>query len=111
MTYNFDIEFVETSVFTKQAEKLFDDASYRSLQQLLVEQPKSGIVIPGCGGLRKLRWKGSGRGKSGGLRIIYYFAQADHTCLLLYAYAINECEDLTRAQLNILAKLVVKEFK
>ncbi len=110
MTYDVCIEFIETSIFTKQVEKLMDDSSYMALQQILFTQPKIGSVIPGCGGLRKVRWKGSGRGKAGGLRIIYYYVQTHQICLFLYAYTKSEHENLTHEQLSILAKLVQEEF-
>lgn len=64
----------ETSVFTKQCLKLLDPESYRLLQLRLVSEPSAGDVIKGTGGLRKIRWQGSGRGKRGGVRVVYYWA-------------------------------------
>ena len=63
---------VETSVFTRRVLKLLSDESYRSLQQVLVANPEAGNLIRQSGGLRKIRWSGEGRGKRGGVRIIYY---------------------------------------
>jgi mRNA-degrading endonuclease RelE of RelBE toxin-antitoxin system len=62
----------ETSVFTKKINTLLNDEEYRTLQNTLVEMPNSGKIIQGSGGIRKIRWGGSGRGKRGGIRIIYY---------------------------------------
>ena len=54
---------IETAIFTKRVNELLDDEQYRLLQWILVKAPDSGKIIPGSGGLRKLRWAGSGRGK------------------------------------------------
>jgi putative transcriptional regulator len=64
----------ETTVFTKQVKQLLDAESYRLLQLRLVADPEAGALIPGTGGLRKIRWQGSGKGKRGGIRAIYYWA-------------------------------------
>ena len=64
---------VETSVFTRQVHSMFDEESYRLLQVELIRRPAAGAVIPGSGGLRKIRWPGSGSGKRGGLRVIYFW--------------------------------------
>lgn len=69
---------VETSVFTKRVLKLLLDDEYRELQSELVDRPNAGAVIPGSGGIRKLRWSASGRGKRGGARIIYYWANSEN---------------------------------
>jgi mRNA-degrading endonuclease RelE of RelBE toxin-antitoxin system len=62
---------VETPVFTRQINQLSSVESYRQLQIALVDDPKRAPVIPRSGGLRKIRWEGSGRGKRGGIRVIY----------------------------------------
>ncbi|MFZ5949286.1 MAG: type II toxin-antitoxin system RelE/ParE family toxin [Candidatus Rifleibacteriota bacterium] len=63
------------------------------------------------GGLRKLRWSASGRGKRGGSRVIYYWDKDQEIIYMLYAYAKSRQEDLTRDQLKVLSKLVEEEFK
>ena len=72
--------FFETPLFTKQLTNYLTDDSYRNLQEALLENPGLGDVIPGTGGFRKLRWQDSrrGKGKRGGLRIIYYYLAADY---------------------------------
>jgi mRNA-degrading endonuclease RelE of RelBE toxin-antitoxin system len=65
---------VETSIFTRQVQVLLDDDDYRRLQTTLVLRPDAGDLIPGGGGLRKIRWGAKGRGKRGGVRTIYYWA-------------------------------------
>lgn len=79
---------------------------YRLLQLHLVEHPEAGALIPGSGGLRKLRWGLPGQGKRGGARIIYYWTVATTRLYLLFLYPKNERSDLTRAQLRTLKALV-----
>ena len=101
----------ETSVFTRQAARLLDAESYRLLQLRLVADPEAGNLIPGTGGLRKIRWQGSGRGKRGGVRVIYYWAVRDEVVLMLLMYPKREKDDLTADQKKVLAALVREEFK
>jgi len=91
------VEFIEYPLFTRNLSLLRDDDGYLELQLHLMERPESGVVIPGSGGLRKLRWAGSGRGKRGGLRLIYYYVTAEGEILLLHLYAKNETENLDAA--------------
>ncbi len=101
----------ETSVFTRQVLKLLDAESYRLLQLRLVADPEAGAVIRGTGGLRKIRWHGSGRGKRGGVRVIYYWATSADVVLMLLMYGKNERDDLSAGQAKVLATLVKEEFK
>ena len=101
----------ETSVFTKQVDRLLDAESYRLLQLRLVADPEAGELIRGTGGLRKIRWQGSGRGKRGGIRAIYYWAGQHGVVLMLLAYPKNERDDLSAEQRKVLAALVKEEFK
>jgi len=103
--------FKETSIFTRQVKQLLDAESYRLLQMKLVVDPEAGALIPGTGGLRKIRWQGSGRGKRGGVRAIYYWATRDDVVLMLLAYPKNERDDLTAKQKRVLVALVKEEFK
>lgn len=100
------MEFIEFSHFARNISLLGDDEEYLTLQISLMERPDSGAVIPGGGGLRKLRWAGSGRGKRGGLRVIYYYVTAEGQILLLHLYAKNEMEDLSPALLKQLKQEV-----
>ncbi len=101
---------LETSVFTRQVRQILKDDDYRQLQLTLVEHPEAGAVIRGSGGLRKIRWQGSGRGKRGGLRIIYYWAVADDQLLMLLIYPKSEREDLSPDQLKRLRSLIKDEY-
>jgi hypothetical protein len=104
------VEFVETPTFTRLIGKLMDDDEYAKLQLTLALRPALGRVIPGSGGLRKVRWAGSGRGKRGGLRIIYYWQTADNEIWMLLAYPKSEREDLSHDQIRQLKRLV-EEFE
>jgi len=104
------MQIVETSVFSRQVQSLLTDEEYRELQDLLVSRPDSGKVIQGSGGLRKLRWSAGKRGKSGGLRVIYYWYVAGSQILMLLIYAKSEQDDLTPQQLKVLRKIVEEEY-
>lgn len=101
---------VETSVFTRQVQKLLSDDEYRHLQMELVSRPDVGAIIPGSGGLRKMRWGLRGRGKRGGARIIYYWAVEQNRLLMLFMYPKNVRDDLSSAQLKMLKRIVEEEY-
>jgi mRNA-degrading endonuclease RelE of RelBE toxin-antitoxin system len=101
---------VETTVFTKQLRALLSDEEYRQLQSTLLQRPALGKLIVGSGGLRKVRWKVSGQGKSGGVRIIYYWAVVPEKLLMLLIYTKSEQEDLTPEQLKVLKRIIEKEY-
>jgi mRNA-degrading endonuclease RelE of RelBE toxin-antitoxin system len=101
----------ETSVFTRQIQTLLDEESYRLLQLELVATPEKGDLIKGSGGLRKLRWASFGKGKRGGVRVIYYWAREEELILMLLAYAKSAQEDLTPVQVRTLRRLVEEEFR
>ena len=104
------MRFIETPVFTRAIVALLDDEAYRLLQLSLLESPSFGASIPKSGGLRKLRWPLPGRGKRGGLRVIYFWDAPSETFYMLYAYPKNVQEDLTAEQLRVLRRLVREEF-
>jgi len=81
-----------------------DDARYAALQAYLANRPGAGDLIRGCGGIRKIRWAGSSRGKRGGLRGIHYGWVAQHRISMLLVYPKNEQDDLNANQLKRLWK-------
>jgi hypothetical protein len=89
------MRFIEFGTFTRRVYEHMDDDEYRALQNALQENPHVGVVVPGTGGVRKLRWAGSGRGKRGGLRI--------------YIYGKGEQEDLSPGQKRALRKLFAQK--
>jgi hypothetical protein len=104
------VVIVETKSFTTRIGDLLEDDDYRTLQLELVQRPTAGSVIPGSGGLRKLRWAVAGRGKRGGARVIYFWHPESARILMLFAYAKNEREDLTVAQRQALRRIVESEY-
>jgi hypothetical protein len=105
------MRFVETPVFTAIIRDLLPDDEYRALQSALLLRPEQGTIIPGSGGIRKLRWSGRGRGKRGGLRVIYFWFVSEGVVYMLYAYAKGVAADLTPAQIKVLRGLVKEEFE
>ncbi len=97
---------IETSIFTRRIKELMSDDEYKLLQESLVNRPDLGAVIQGTGGLRKVRWKLDGRGKSGGVRAIYYWMTEDEQLYMLYVYPKSEQEDLTPEQKKTLKTIV-----
>ncbi|MEM1377979.1 MAG: type II toxin-antitoxin system RelE/ParE family toxin [Pseudomonadota bacterium] len=95
----------ETPTFVRQTEKLFDDDQQRELIDFLAENPLAGDEIPGTGGVRKVRFAASGRGKRGGARIIYYYLDDEMPLYALLAYAKNERTDMTPEQLKAVRTL------
>ncbi len=102
------MEIVETSGFTRRIKELLSDDEYRLLQQFLVDNPDSGSVIPHSGGFRKIRWGLHGRGKRGGVRVIYY-SQVDDWLYMILVYAKNEQDNLTPEQLRQLRTLSLED--
>lgn len=98
--------FIETAVFSRRLEKLLSDDEYSLLQKELMTNPDKGDLIRHSGGLRKLRWAAEGRGKRGGLRIIYYWAVIKHQIYMLYVYPKSKQENLTPAQLSALRRII-----
>jgi mRNA-degrading endonuclease RelE of RelBE toxin-antitoxin system len=98
--------FVETTRFTKRVTDLLDDDQYATLQWRLIEFPIAGDMIPGSGGIRKIRLSAKGKGTRGGARVIYYFAMSREQIFMLDIYAKNEKSDLTIGQVRELKKLV-----
>ena len=105
MAYNLIIIFIETTIFTKEIERLISDDYYRRLQTTLMLRPDAGKLIRGSGGLRKVRWNLPGTGKRGALRIIYFWNPPD-TIFMLFPYRKTEQEDLTSDQLKLLRRMV-----
>ncbi len=104
------MRFVETPIFTAALRTALTDDAYRDLQLALVLRPTLGPVIPRAGGLRKVRWAGSGRGKRGGVRVIYYWHPADEAFHMLLVYRKSVQDDPTPSQLKTLRRLMEEEF-
>jgi hypothetical protein len=101
---------IETPIFTKRIQELIPDEEYRLLQVHVINRPDAGKIMRGSGGLRKLRWSADGHGKSGGIRVIYYWLLPRDAILFLYAYPKKEQDDLTAEQLRQIREVVEREY-
>ena len=88
------ISFVETKLFTRLVQEYLSDDECSKLQQVLHANPEAGPVIPGSGGVRKLRWGVAGRGKRGGIRVIYFLRTRQGQIWMLTLYPKNVAEDI-----------------
>jgi hypothetical protein len=106
------VEFIEAPVFTQVLADYLGDDDYRALQIYLAREPEAGDVITGTGGFRKLRWadRRRGKGKRGGLRVIYYHLMADAQIWLMTVYDKDEAEDLSPGERRLLKAAVETEL-
>ena len=95
--------FVETSRFTSELPRYLTDDEYRDFQAFLMAHPDYGAIIRGSGGIRKVHWAAKGKGKSGSVRVIYYWAPAPEQIYLLTLYGKSERGDIDRATLQRIA--------
>ena len=95
-----------TRPYERAIRKLLSEDARREMEAAIVTAPGAAPVIRGTGGIRKLRWAGSGRGKRGGIRAIYYWLAARGAIYMLAAYAKADRDDLTAADKKTLARLV-----
>jgi hypothetical protein len=104
--------FFETPLFSRILPDYLGDDGYRDLQKALLANPELGEVMPGTGGFRKVRWKDRrrGKGKRGGLRIIYYYFAADHRIWFFTIYDKDELSDLTSEEKKVLKKAIQAEL-
>lgn len=98
-------------MFSGQLFEHLHDDDYRSLQLALTLRPEQGALIPGSGGLRKLRWALRGKGKRGGLRVIYYWDSAEDVIYLIYLYPKNKLANLRPDQLKLLRRTIEEDLK
>ena len=96
--------FIETSNFTKLIGQYLTDDEYLGLQKFLLQYPEAGKIIRETGGVRKLRWAISGKGKSGGIRVIYYWQRQDNEIWLLTVYGKSERETIPSHTLRKIAE-------
>ncbi len=107
------MEFIEAPAFTRYVSDYLNDEQYRELQNVLARNPEFGDVIPGTGGFRKTRWADPrrGKGRRGGLRIIYYYFASDQQIWLATLYAKDEAGDLTAEEKKVLRDAIGDELK
>ena len=102
--------FIESTLFSKHLSSYLADGEYQLLQKYLVERPDAGSIVKGSGGVRKVRWGAGGKGKSGGVRVIYYLVGAKDHIHLLVIYGKGEKENVTPADLKRV-KVLLEEIE
>jgi hypothetical protein len=107
------MEFIETPAFTRYFSSYLNDDEYRELQNRLAAGPELGDVMPGTGGFRKLRWADPrrGKGRRGGLRVIYYYFPGEQQIWLMTLYGKDEASDLTAKQRQALKNAIEIELR
>jgi mRNA-degrading endonuclease RelE of RelBE toxin-antitoxin system len=107
------MEFLEAPAFTRYLRDYLDDDQYRALQAELAANPETGDVMPGTGGFRKMRWADPerGKGRRGGLRVIYYCFETDRQIWLITLYGKNEANDLSPAEKKALKAAIENETR
>lgn len=98
--------FIELRPFRRRLDDLLDDDDFRDLQAHLVNRPEAGALIRGTGGFRKIRWAESGRGKSGGVRVVYFYRPASSCIYFAAIYPKGEKDSLTKEEKNALKAVV-----
>jgi hypothetical protein len=102
------MRFIETTLFFKYRSALLSNDEYGALCRHLAERPEAGALIQKSGGLRKVRWAAGGKGRSGGVRVIYYWARSDDEIMLLTVYSKSEKDNLSAGEVKLLRKLLEK---
>jgi hypothetical protein len=109
LPYDYTMLFIETSVFTKLLPNYLIDEDYGGLQTYLLQKPDAGSIVKGSGGVRKVRWAPSGKGKSGGVRVIYYWKKSEHEIWMLTLYSKSERATISGRVLKQIAEAIVDE--
>lgn len=104
-------QFIEAPAFARFRDDYLDDDGFAELQRYLTRNPEAGDMVPGAGGIRKLRWKDPrrGKGRRGGLRVIYYCFLSEQEIWLLTLYDKNEAADLTKDEREQLRRALESE--
>lgn len=96
----------ELPEYIRRANELLNEAERKSVIDYLAAHPRAGDIMEGTGGIRKLRWARGGKGKSGGVRVIYYYHDQRIPLYLLTVFGKNEKSNITKSERNELARLV-----
>ena len=96
---------VETTAYLADAKKLMTDEERSELVSMIAADPDCGDVIVGGGGVRKVRFAIGNKGKSGGVRVVYFFSDTRFPAFLLSVFAKKERSNLSDAEVNALAKM------
>jgi hypothetical protein len=99
---------IETPYYLRRATKLLSEVEQSHVIAVIADNPRAGDIMAGTGGLRKLRFSKEGKGKSGGVRVMYYFYDEKHPIYLFDIFGKNEKDNLSKAERNGLAKLIAE---
>jgi mRNA-degrading endonuclease RelE of RelBE toxin-antitoxin system len=110
MTHSGLVVIIETPIFTRIIGSMLSDREYHRIQVGLVLRPAQGPLISGTHGLRKIRWGQPGRGKRGGIRLIYFWDPQNERIYMIFAYEKSRLSDLTPSQIKALGKIVKEEL-
>ena len=107
------MEFIEAPAFTRHLHEYLEDDGYRALQRVLAANPELGGVMPGTGGFRKVRWgdPSRGKGRRGGLRVIYFYFESERQIWLMTVYGKGEAADLSAQEKKALKTAIEIESK
>ena len=107
-----ELVFVESRLFTRLLPDYMSDEDFRQMQQILMDNPVRGSIMPGTGGFRKLRWHDSRRGKGtrGGIRVVYYYLLSDDQVWLVTIYNKDEMIDLSAEEKRELKRMLQTEL-
>jgi len=107
------MEFIEAPTFTRRLSDYLDDEAFRRVQVRLAADPESGDLMPGTGGFRKMRWADArrGKGRRGGLRIVYYYFPSDQQIWFVTLYGKDEASDLSAQQKKALKFAIEGELR
>ena len=108
MTQTRPLKIWETPLFLKWAARVWSGDEKASFMDYIAKNPTVGTVVPGSGGVRKIRWAVAGRGKSFGVRVIYYYASDNYPLYLIYGYSKSEKADLSHGDLKSLKEAVAR---
>ena len=97
---------VELPAFIQAVNELWDEETQRKFKNYIGNNPLAGAIIPGTNGIRKIRWQYGGKGKRGGVRVIYYFFNENHPLFLLFAYPKNVQENLSEKEKKLFNSLI-----
>ena len=101
--------FIEARVFTKLLPRYLSDDDYHGLQSYLINKPDGGVLVRGAGGVRKVRWSAEGRGKSGGIHILYYWHKSDSEIWMLTSYSKSEKASISSEDLKLMSEAIGRE--
>lgn len=101
------MQIIETNIFTKCITNLISDDEYAEFQNMLIANPLRGDLIVWSGGCRKIRYRLANKGKSSGIRVIYYYISEDGIIYMLYVYPKNQQDNLSQEQCNKLKALTL----